>query len=81
MKVPTKDIFNICTAKSFSIKEIIEKCEKITGHKMKIKSSNRLIRPNDSHKLVGNGNHLKKFVNLNLCYNIDDTLVWMLNNV
>ena len=49
MKVPTRDIFNICT-KSFSIKEIIEKCEKITGHKIKIKSNNKLIRSNDSKK-------------------------------
>ena len=81
MKVPTRDIFNICTAKSFSIKEIIEKCEKITGHRIKIKSNNKLIRSNDSKKLLGNGDHLTKFVNLKFCYKIDDTLFWMLKNI
>lgn len=78
MKVPTRGIFNICTGKSFSIKEIIEKCEMITGHRIKIKFNNTLIRFNDCDKLVGNGDHLKEFVNPNLLYNIDETLHWML---
>ena len=81
MQAPTKNIFNICTGQSFSIKEIINKCEVITGHKIQVILNNKLVRANDCNNLVGNGDHLKEFVNPQPSFNIDDTLNWMLSHM
>ena len=42
------------------------------------KFNKNLMRYNDSHKLIGNGDHLKRFINPYSSYNIEDTLRWML---
>lgn len=75
---PLGEILNICTEKTFSIKEIVDKCEKITNHKMEIKINPKLCRANDAIRLVGNGQYLKKFIKSKNTFSFDDTLKWML---
>ena len=75
---PSGKIFNICTEKTFSIQDIINRCEKITNHKMEVRVNPNFCRSNDADRLVGNGQYLRKFINPKNEFSIDDTLFWML---
>ena len=76
---PSGKIFNICTEKTFSIQDIINRCEKITNHKMEVRVNPNFCRSNDADRLVGNGQYLRKFINPKNEFSIDDTLFWMLS--
>ena len=79
INAPSGKIFNICTEKTFSIQEIVNKCEKITNHKIEIKVNRNFCRSNDAYRLVGNGQYLRKFTNRKNVFSLDDTLRWMLS--
>ena len=75
---PSGKIFNICTEKTFSIQDVINRCEKITNHKMEIRVNPNFCRSNDANRLVGNGQYLRKFTDPVNVFSLDDTLRWML---
>jgi GDP-6-deoxy-D-talose 4-dehydrogenase len=79
INAPSGKIFNICTEKTFSIQEIVSRCEKITNHKMEIKVNRNFCRSNDANRLVGSGQYLRKFINPKNVFSLDDTLRWMLS--
>ena len=79
INIPSGNIFNICTEKTFSIQEIISKCEKITNHKIEIRANSNFCRSNDANRLVGNGQYLREFINPKNAFSMDDTLHWMLS--
>jgi GDP-6-deoxy-D-talose 4-dehydrogenase len=78
INAPSGKIFNVCTEKTFSIQDVINKCEKITNHEMEVKVNRIFCRPNDANRLVGNGQYLRKFTNPENVFSLDDTLRWML---
>lgn len=77
-KVRYSDTINLCSGNSYSIKKIIGICEKLTNHKINIKSHDNLKRQNDIPKIIGNPNKMFTIINNYKFRNLEDTLKWML---
>jgi|SaaInlLV_10m_DNA_1039704.scaffolds.fasta_scaffold02032_5 GDP-6-deoxy-D-talose 4-dehydrogenase len=76
----SETIFNICTGKMYTIKDILCICEEQTGHVISIKTNNALIRDNEPKVLIGDPSKLIKHTKYIPRYNIEDTVCWMLKN-
>ena len=57
------ETYNLCTGDAYSINTIIDKLSKISGHSLRIKVANDLVRKNEIHKLWGNAAKLKESFN------------------
>ena len=75
----SRKVFNICTEKTYSIANVINMCERITKHKIEVKTDIELCRNNEAFKIIGNGQYLKKYVKFKNKFDLNDTLNWMLN--
>lgn len=75
---PVGEILNICTGHSYSLREVISLCEKITGHHIEIKVNPEFIRANEVRLLEGNNANLKNKIGNWDTKNLKDTLQWML---
>ena len=60
MKNSFHDIYNVGTEKSYSIKEICKKFEKIYGKKIIIKKNSKQNRKFDAKNIICNATKLKK---------------------
>ncbi len=69
---------NFCSGKTVSLLEIIEICQKITGHTIEIKSVPELQRKNELRSLCGDRARLQAVLGVFSNYNIEQTLRWML---
>ena len=67
------EIFNICTSKEYSVKEIVSKIEKILDIRIIIKTDKSRFRKVDRLSQVGSNKKLKNIMKLNF-KKIDDTL-------
>lgn len=79
MKPFSGKIFNICTEETHSITDVINMCEKITEHKLEVKIDAKLCRNNEAIKIAGNGQYLRNYTQSGGVFNLNDTLLWMLN--
>jgi len=78
-KCPLGKTVNICTGISYSIREIITFCEKISRHKIKITVNPRFVRGNEVRALKGDNSALLEVIgDKHKTYNIEETLEWML---
>jgi len=75
---PVGQTINICTGKSYSLREVINLCENITGHYIEIQKNEKFVRKNEVHTLTGNNGHLKSLITSWTTRNLEDTLAWML---
>jgi nucleoside-diphosphate-sugar epimerase len=75
---PASETINICTGKTYSLKEIVSKCEKITGHDIEIKVNPDFVRKNEISELMGDNSKLDRLILDKKLYSLDDTLNWML---
>lgn len=76
------EIFNICSGQSYSIKDIIQKLELLTSHKINIQINEDFIRKNDISNLIGCPKKLYKYFpilkDIRKDYSIESLLSWML---
>ena len=70
--------FNVCSGKSFSLKNIIDIVEEISSHKMKIEINSELIRNNEVKRLLGDRNLLESVIGPIPDYTLEETLYSML---
>ena len=75
---PVGETFNVCTGQTYSLKEVITLCEKLTRHKIDIKVNPAFIRENEVRELKGDNGRLKKWVENIPAYTFEETLSWML---
>ena len=75
---PVGKIFNICTGQPHSLREVVELCEKITGHNIEIKINPKFVRANEVRILTGDNNRLKEVIGDWQLHNLEKTLRWML---
>lgn len=75
---PPGEIFNVCTGQTYSLKEVIALCEKLTKHKIEIKVNPAFVRENEVRELKGDNSRLKKWVKDIPAYDFEETLSWML---
>jgi len=71
---------NICTGVSYSLREAIAICEKITGHGIDIKINPEYVRTNDVRVLKGDDTLLKSIIGDANTYSLEETLIWMLDS-
>lgn len=72
------ELLNICSGRSYSIRWILQFCEKFTRHKMIVASDEKLRRANEVNTLWGDPSHMLKVLGKASMYTLDDTLSWML---
>ena len=77
---PVGQTLNVCTGKSYSLREIIQFFETITGYSIEVKVNPKLIRDNEVRTLTGSNVKLKKLMGDFEVRKLEDTLKWMLNS-
>lgn len=75
---PVGKILNVCTGQAYSLREVIELCEKLTGHKIEIKVNPEFIRENEVRELKGDNSLLIELIEDFTLYTFEETLAWML---
>jgi GDP-6-deoxy-D-talose 4-dehydrogenase len=75
---PKDETLNVCTGQTYSLKEVIALCEKLTGHKIEIKVNPEFVRENEVRELKGDNSRLLKRVENFNSYTFEETLSWML---
>lgn len=69
---------NVCSGKTFSLREVIVMCENITGYKIKLKVNPPFIRANEVKTLCGDATLLRSLIGEWQTTELEETLRWML---
>lgn len=77
---PVGEVINICSGRTYSLRKVIELCEKITGHHLTIQVNPEFVRANEVKTLSGDPSKLQSFVPDWNVPPLEDTLRWMLEN-
>ena len=77
---PVDETLNVCTGQTYSLKEVIMLCEKLTGHKIEIKVNPEFVRENEVRELKGDNSKLIKLIENFPSYTFEETLSWMLEH-
>lgn len=75
---PVGETLNVCSGQTYSLREVIAQCEKITGHSIEIQVNPEFVRANEVRMLTGDNSRLKNAIGDAQSYNLEDTLRWML---
>ena len=75
---PVGETLNVCTGQTYSLREVVALCEKITGHRIEIQVNPKFVRTNEVRILTGDNSRLKDVIGDCQSYNLEDTLRWML---
>lgn len=74
------EAYNICSGRTYSLREVIELTEQVAGKKIEVKVNPGLIRLNEVHTLAGNPDKLNMAIGNLRIYELKETLSWMLNS-
>lgn len=77
---PVGETINICSGKTYSLREIVVMCEELTDCSMNIKVNPKFVRANEIQILAGLNDKLLSMISEISFYDIKDTLKWMLSN-
>lgn len=69
---------NVCSGKTYSLREVISICEKITNHKIKVEVNPLFVRDNEVKTLCGDAHLLHSLIGDWDTPSLEDTLRWML---
>ncbi|WP_462431557.1 NAD-dependent epimerase/dehydratase family protein [Bacteroides nordii] len=72
--------FNICTGTGYSLHEVIKMLRELTGYSPEIRISNKFVRPNEVHTLIGSSKFLEKYIGSITRIPLEETLRWMLED-
>ena len=75
---PAGETLNVCTGQTYSLKEVLALCEKLTGHNIEIKVNPAFVRENEVRELKGDNRKLIKLIEEFPAYSFEETLAWML---
>lgn len=73
-------ILNLCSGHATSIKEILNECSKLTGHKLNVISNPLYRRNNEIHTLRGSTKIMQKILGYTSPFTLKETLAWMLSS-
>jgi nucleoside-diphosphate-sugar epimerase len=71
-------LFNFCSGRSHSLREVIGLCESITGHRLEIRVNPAFVRSNEVKQLRGDNTRLQTLLGNWHAIELRDTLAWML---
>ena len=72
-------VINICTGKTYSLREVVGICEKNTGHKVELCVNPLFVRENEVRVLKGDNKLLESVIGRSVQYDLEQTLKWMLD--
>lgn len=70
--------FNICSGIGYSLNDVLEMLQAMTGIHPKIRINQAFVRPNEVHTLIGSPERLKACIGPLRIHNLKNTLQWML---
>lgn len=76
---PAGQIFNICSGKAYTLRQVIGMVEEIAEYAIKVKVNPAFVRANEIHKLMGNPEKLLGCIGEIPMIPLRDTLEWMLS--
>jgi len=76
---PVGQTINICTGVKYSLTDVIQMCENICGHKVRVEVNPDFVRPNEVKVLVGNPSKLNALLDGYDQKSFFETLTWMLS--
>lgn len=74
----TGSALNVCTGEGYAIRDLLDICAEITGHRMEAKVNPALVRSNEVRRMVGDPTRLAMNCDLPPPVALRDTLTWML---
>ena len=77
---PAGKTLNICTSQTYSLREVIALCEKITGQNIETRVNPEFVRENEVRVLTGDNSRLNGIIGDWQTYTLEDTLKWMLQS-
>ena len=72
------EVYNICSGRSYSLREVIALTEKITGQEINVIVNPSYVRPNEVYKLIGQPLKLISTIGDLIQYPLEKTLSWMM---
>ncbi|MDH6420893.1 nucleoside-diphosphate-sugar epimerase [Polynucleobacter sphagniphilus] len=72
------EVYNICSGKPFTLKDVILTLERLTGVCLDVRVNPAFARANEVHKLYGSPKKLENCIGPLRAYDLQDTLQWML---
>lgn len=75
---PIGETVNICSGKTFSLREVLDMVEGLTGHKLTVKVNPDFVRKNEVRSLSGSSEKLKRIIGDWHTPPLERTLQWML---
>lgn len=71
---------NVCSGKTYSLRQIISICEKITNHNIEVKVNPAFVRAHEVKMLCGDDQLLRRLIGEWQTYELEETLSWMLGS-
>jgi nucleoside-diphosphate-sugar epimerase len=71
-------VFNICSGRHHSLREVIALIEEISGHSMAVEVNPAFVRRDEVHRLYGDNSHLSRTIGSLQMPSLKETLQWML---
>ena len=73
------ETYNVCTGQTHSLRGVMDRLERLTGHQMAVTVNPAFVRANEVHRLCGNPAKRLRCVGELAPYTLDDTLQSMLD--
>ncbi|CQI89616.1 GDP-mannose 4%2C6-dehydratase [Yersinia rohdei] len=80
MAKPVGETVNVCSGRTYSLREVVALCEKITSHKLIIRVNPAFVRANEVKSLCGDSRKLQSIVEGWNTPSLEETLRWMLED-
>ncbi|OSM99356.1 GDP-mannose 4,6 dehydratase [Lonsdalea britannica] len=77
---PVGETVNVCSGKVYSIRDVINLCEKITSHTLTISVNPAFVRANEVKTLCGDATKLRSIIGAWDTPALEETLRWMLES-
>jgi GDP-6-deoxy-D-talose 4-dehydrogenase len=71
-------VFNLCSGRGYSLKDVLSLCEELTGHSMGVEVNPELVRANELKVLIGDATQLNQQLPDLSQIKLTQTLSWML---
>jgi len=75
---PIGQTINVCSGKTYSLRETLAMAENISGHKMEVKVNPAFVRANEVKSLCGNATLLHSLIGESESLSLEQILSWML---
>ena len=80
-KAPAGDVFNVCSGKVYSLKEVLAMVADIAGYEIEVRVNPAFVRINEVKRLQGDAGKLRQAIGDFQAIPLQETLRWMYANV